>query len=455
MANAAQNIIQPNYIKEGTLNKLTSQSIYLVYITIVGFIFVDLPLEQYFGTIARCPNLITAPFIFIYLQANLKQIVPVKLAKYYFNYSIISTVASLLMLFITVAFVTQGSWYVYAEFMPVKLVKAAAYNFVNALTIYNLYVLFKFITLEQLYKVLFYCLAFLTIYGLVEMFIDYPIPGIHGTIVTDDNKRLQLTTPEPVTATIVYSIFLSLVLYLRSYLKKVVFFTIVLAIVGLFLLLAIGSKGGVIFLVLSILLSIRKKLNFKVVILALITIVPIVYVIFETIVPMLLVDIEGFTSFSTRTSTWLAAFAGLIYYPIGQGFGTYLVYYPPLMIPTCKWFSSVIGIPLNTSEMEYYIQIGKYLGAKSGVPNEVMFNGIPALVYLYLICKYHVQRLKQLPKRTINILFSFIYYFIFFEFLFIVTLETTYYIFLPILLIDRLLNEYPLDSKVKIIETEN
>jgi len=52
-------------------------------------------------------------------------------------------------------------------------------------------------------------------------------------------------------------------------------------------------------------------------------------------------------------------------------------------------------------------------------------------------------------------LFSFIYYFIFFEFLFIVTLETTYYIFLPILLIDRLLNEYPLDSKVKIIETEN
>jgi hypothetical protein len=93
------------------------------------------------------------------------------------------------------------------------------------------------------------------------------------------------------------------------------------------------------------------------------------------------------------------------------------------MIPTCKWFSSVIGIPLNTSEMEYYIQIGKYLGAKSGVPNEVMFNGIPALVYLYLICKYHVQRLKQLPKRTINILFSFIYYFIFFEFLFIVTLR--------------------------------
>jgi hypothetical protein len=157
------------------------------------------------------------------LQANLKQIVPVKLAKYYFNYSIISTVASLLMLFITVAFVTQGSWYVYAEFMPVKLVKAAAYNFVNALTIYNLYVLFKFITLEQLYKVLFYCLAFLTIYGLVEMFIDYPIPGIHGTIVTDDNKRLQLTTPEPVTATIVYSIFLSLVLYLRSYLKRLFF----------------------------------------------------------------------------------------------------------------------------------------------------------------------------------------------------------------------------------------
>lgn len=413
----------------------------LLFITIFGFLFTDLATEQIFGTIARCPNLFTAPIIFLIIQFHTKKIQPVKLASFMLQYSIISTFTALVMLIITVIFVTRGGWYVYNEFFPVKLVKAASYNLLNAFTIYNLYVLSRHVTVKQLYKVVSVCLIILTVYGFVEIAIPYPIPGIHGTIVFADDKRLQLTTAEPVTATILYATFLSVVLYLRTYLKKASKITFLYVLAGLSLLLLIGSKGGVIFLVIAIVLSLRNRINFKIIIGAVLLIIPIIYVIINTIVPMLVVDIEEFTSFSTRATTWLAAIGGLIKYPLGEGYGTYLTYFPPLLIPTCNWLSGVIGISLNTSEMDYYIQVGKYMGAKSGIPNEIMFNGVTTLIYLYIICRYYVIRFKQLPINSANIFFSFLYYFLFLEFLFVVTFETTYYIFIPIVVIDRVLEE--------------
>ena len=419
--------------------KLKHNAPLLTAIMLMGFLFVDLPSEQLMGTIARCPNLLFAPIIFLYIHSCTKQFVTVKLAKYVFNYAVISTITAILMLCITVAFVTYGGWYVYTEFMPVKLVKAATYNFLNALTIYNLYILVRFVSIENLYKILYGCTLFLTVYGFVELIVPYPIPGIHGTLVYTDEKRLQLTTAEPVTATIVYATYLSATLYLRIYLHKQNLVSAILGAVGMLLLLLIGSKGGVIFLVVAVLLAIRKKISVKVLLLGTAATVPAIYLIVNNIVPMLLVDIEQFTSFSTRATTWVVAFEGLLYYPVGQGFGTYLVYFPSMMIPTCKWLSSLIGIPLNTAEMDNYIHIGKYLGAKSGIPNEVMFNGFTAIVYIYLICKYQVKKFKQLPNHAANLLFSFIFYFLFLEFLFIVTFETMYFIFLPIVVIDRIL----------------
>jgi hypothetical protein len=295
------------------------------------------------------------------------------------------------------------------------------------------------LSIEKLYKVLNTCFWFLTIYGFVEMVIPYPIPGIHATMPPLDIKRLQLTNSEPVTATIIYATFLALVLYLRMYLKRSKAVTTFLLVTGIVLLLCIQSKGGVIVLVIAIILSLRKKINFKIFIAGLLLLVPIVYFIVTVVVVQILIDIDNFTSFSTRVTTFFAPFISLWKYPIGEGYGTYKYYFAQLLIPLCNQISQLLNLPLHTGELDESVLTGKYLGPKSGIASEVMFNGIIAIVFIYKFCKYNIQQFKKILFPQGYYFLSFIFYFLFLEFFLLVTFETMYFIFLPIIVIDRIL----------------
>lgn len=414
---------------------------FLLFVNVFGLLFTDMPLEAFIGTIGRCPILFIAPFTFAYIQLYYKKIQHVKPAVIIYQYAIISTVAAIVMVFFTLIFATYGNIYIYGEFIPLKLIKAASYNFINALAIYNFYILARHISIENVYKILNICFVFLTIYGIVEMYIPFPIPGIHSTLPPEDIKRLQLTTAEPVSATIIYATFLALILYLRVYLNKSSIVSALLLIIGVSLLLIIQSKGGVIVLVIAIILSLRKKINFKIFIIGLLLLIPIVYYIINIILVQILIDIDNFTSFSTRITTFFAPFFGLIKYPIGQGYGTYKLYFSQLLIPLCNDLSLLLDIPLNTEEMDESILTGKYLGPKSGIASEVMFNGFLAIIFIFKYCNYNVQQFKKLVFPRGYYFMSFIFYFLFLEFLLLVTFETMYFIFIPIVVVDRILLE--------------
>jgi hypothetical protein len=413
----------------------------LLFINLFGLLFTDLPLEAFIGTIGRCPMLFVAPLTFFYIQSHYATLQTVKPAKIIYQYAVVSTIAAVVMVFITLIFYTYGNLYIYGEFIPVKLIKAASYNFINAIVIYNLYVLSWHVSVETIYKILNICFWFLTLYGIVEMFIPFPIPGIHATLPQEDIKRLQLTTAEPVTATIIYATFLALILYLRIYLNKRKVISALIFLTGIVMLLIIQSKGGVILLVVAIIITLRKKINFKIFIIGLLLLIPIIYYIINIILVQILIDIDNFTSFSTRVTTFFAPFIALFKYPIGQGYGTYKFYFSQLLIPLCNNLSQLLNIPLNTEEMDESILTGKYLGPKSGMASEVMFNGVIAIIFIYKFCKYNVQQFKKIILPEGYYFMSFIFYFLFLEFLFLVTFETMYFIFLPIMVIDTILNE--------------
>ena len=108
----------------------------LFFISVFTLLFQDLPLASIFGSIAKCPNLFFAPLVFFYLVVKYKKFEFFEISKYYGLYSLITIITSLIMLIITVVFFTDGNFYIYSEFFPVKFLKAGFYNFLYFLTIF-------------------------------------------------------------------------------------------------------------------------------------------------------------------------------------------------------------------------------------------------------------------------------------------------------------------------------
>ncbi|HVX49088.1 MAG TPA: hypothetical protein VHB48_02990, partial [Chitinophagaceae bacterium] len=168
--------------------------------------------------------------------------------------------------------------------------------------------------------------------------------------------------------------------------------------------------------------------------------VPLTIIIIKKVLPMLVTDIADFTSFSTRITTIVAMVKSIFLYPFGEGYGTYLLYFPPLLLPTNAQIVHIIGFPLQPGELIDMVNTGKNLPAKSGVGNEIIYNGITAIIFLVLICRYYVKNVRLIPIKSARLIFSFLGLLLLTIFTFNTILETAYFYLLPLVIVPKLVN---------------
>lgn len=413
---------------------------FLFVLTIVPVIFQDLPLENYFGTIARCPVIFIAPTIFCLLLIQEQKFSLNSVPKYYLIYYGVTVITSILMMFFTVLFITNGTWTVYSEFFPLKLFKASIYSLVFFLFAYNGYNLIQKVSIQFVLNVLQTTLICLLIYGFIEFFVSYPIEFIHNNFIEEWKTRLMLTGSEPSSTMLMFSCVAYTTIGLRVYLKKSIVFTILLSILCLIILLGIGSKGGIVFIVVSLLWVLRKNFSFKTLLIVSLLSVPFIYYFIYSIIPQLVTDIESFASFSTRTTTMLVAIKSLFMFPLGQGYGTYLAYFPKMLLPMNNFLANTLNLPLLTFEIDDMLSTGKYLGVKSGILQEVLYNGFIAIAFFYYLFKNYFRQVSLLNKKNTKIIFLFIGVFCLIELLFTAEELTSYYYLLPFILLSKMTN---------------
>ncbi len=329
----------------------------LFFFLTFSIIMQDLILQNYFGTIARSPIVFISPALFVFLLVYQKKVFFSRLVKYYFNYAAITIISSLLIMLVTIFFVTNGNMNVYSEFFPVKLLKTSYYNLTYFFTIYNLFILCQCMSVNTICRVLEVFVYFMVVYGLLQLFFGLRIPFINTT--TSDVTRISLTASEPSNAAPMFLTIAATALGLRFYLKRNILISYIHIILIFVMLVLIGSKGILLLLPLAIIIAVRKALTFKVVFVALLVMIPLIFVIIHNVIPLMVKDISDFNSFSTRITCLVAACKSLFLYPLGEGYGTYLVYYPPMLLPTNNEIVHIIGLPLLNIELTDMVQTGK------------------------------------------------------------------------------------------------
>jgi hypothetical protein len=419
----------------------------VLFATIAFFaILQDLPTGNSLGTIARCPVFFAAPIFFLLLIVKHRSFKLHIVSKYFLYYIVITILTSLLMLIITTIFFSDGNMNQYGEFFPIKLVKAAQYNFLFFLFTYVIYNLVDELDLEFILKIFQSIFIFMVVYGCVETVIDYPLAFLHGNLIEEWKTRLYLTGPEPSTTMLIFSCIVFSTLIIRIYLRKKTAFTIIFALVSLVMLLGIGSKSGLAFLVISLLWVLRKNFSFKFLILAVFISIPIVVFIVNFVIPSLIIDVEEFASLSTRSTTMCVAIQSLFVFPLGQGYGTYIIHFPKMLLPMHKIIVDVTGLPLLDFEMRDMIITGRFLGVKSGILQEVLYNGIIAIVFFYFLFKNYFKQTKKIVNINLKMIFVFAGFFCLVELLFTSEYMTAYYFLFPFVILYKINRDVRLKS---------
>jgi hypothetical protein len=355
--------------------------------------------------------------------------------------------ASVLILLFTVLFVSDGLPYMYGENALIKLVKSCSYNLIIFIFSYVIFFLSDRVSINYISSILHYCFYFLLSYAALEYFNIYKFPFLHTAYegVFYGLNRVQLTTPEPSIAAPLFSTICMLVIILRTHLKKGLSGTVIISLLSILVFLAIASRGAFI-ITLSLVWAIRRHLTIKTIILAIVICIPLIMYLSATIIPALAKDIDEFNSVSTRLTTACAAAYGLLFYPLGEGYGTYLFYFPRLVFPVFNWIVQLTGIPFLSWEIDYMVTTGKTLIPKCGVMSEIMYNGIIAIAFIVFIFKYLSRLASRILSPRLKILWTLIMSYLFFSFLISVSIETSYFFVLPIVILLRILHD---ESSVK------
>jgi hypothetical protein len=133
----------------------------------------------------------------------------------------------------------------------------------------------------------------------------------------------------------------------------------------------IGSKSSLVLIMFGGLLVFYFNMTLIQKLKSLFALIPIagivIYTIIHTVLPALMVDIQNFTSVSTRLITSLWAVCSLFYYPLGEGYGTYTAWFVHPLEAAISIGNNLAPFSLNLSEINDMIDTGNYLSAKSGI----------------------------------------------------------------------------------------
>lgn len=410
--------------------------IFLVLIY-VGMIFIDLSLSLIFGSIALSPMFLIAPVLFIIILIKNR-------FKYFRNYeSDLFLFYFLSSFFVSIIlaiyyFLTNDTLYTpYNQFIPIKLVNASIYNLIYFFTYYVLLDIFLKKDTKYISRSFLIALIVLIAIGTIEFINKDLLDLFHNIQVEYD--RLRLTTAEPSRAFVVIIIFAFLTISVQE--NKVV--KVIIFIIAIIFSMFIASKGGLIFLFISIGLIYLFETTIKQKILFLIILLPIVilsiYIFINILLPAILIDIERFSSISTRSITSFWAILSLLYFPFGEGYGTYMCYFKDILNISIKVVSYILPFPLSLVEIDDMVDTGINVGVKSGILFQIVQNGFLAVIFFYLLFKkaYLNISLLNISFFDKNIL-KFIIIFDLLSILFTANIEVLYVYILPIVYINAL-----------------
>lgn len=389
----------------------------LFLLIVAGMIFTDLPIGKY--TVMHSPMFIIAPIILIIILILNKLKISFHKAtilKNYFFYLLVAFLSSVIM--VSLAIIKNGSAVVYDNNIIIKFFESSfSLTLLHFIVFYLLVICFFKIDGDKINKVFFIIAIFLILCGFLELFYPEALYFIH--IDKYEYNRLRITSAESSQAVLNFSIFI--LMYLigeTSNIKK-----LIVLLLSFFIFIKIGSKGAFISLFFAFVIAIL--LNSKNLKIALILLIPFLIAMFQVVkfvIPAIVQDINNFTSFSTRLTAIMSIFYILIFYPIGTGHGSYLYFFPGILISsyniTNSIFKTIFNVNLNFNEINEIVTTGINIGAKATVPQFVMYSGWFGLLFLFAIFYTSFKYLKYLKEKEIIkdfILFRFMLLFLMFQ----------------------------------------
>jgi hypothetical protein len=419
-------------------NKIKNQLLYLFIFSLlnVGMIFTDLPIYE--RTVTHSLMIFLAPviFVFILVVKNFK-ILLTKNLKLFVLYMIVSFVSSLVLLYYLI--LTGGELYAYNKNLLIKHFEAFISLFLLHFIVYFLLILVCYNLSPNLLKnLVFLSFIFLTLVGFIEYFDPEKLNILHAT--PKNYERLRLFTAEPSHAVLLYLIFSLLSLFLAEN----AFLKIFILILSGIIFVLINSKGGFITILLASIILFSKNIKKIKYAVFLLLILPIAFYLFlKFAFPLLYIDINKGTSFSTRFSGLISVVLILVSYPLGLGYGSYLSYYPQILDRSYEianaLFTDLFGISLSYAEISDIISTGENIGAKAGIPQAVMLSGWIGVIFWLMIFRNSLMYIKKLNINTSRkIILEFLVLGMFIQLLIGSEYTLLYVIWLPISLIEAM-----------------
>ncbi|XID93089.1 hypothetical protein ACF3MZ_00685 [Paenibacillaceae bacterium WGS1546] len=416
-----------------------NQLLWALYLGILLLLTVyqDFPLVNLIGEIGRSPIVLLLP---LFLICEVAMLAKHKRVMHGSKLQLYLLAFILYLSFVSIAYVLvqflQGSYSFGQENLLGKAIKVLIYFVLILLYIRHMQLLFSKIGSRRvLYACFLAVVALLAVIMILELAsIPYALASLHSG--SHPYWRVRLLTSESSTTGTIVVVYSAILVYLTRYLNgaaKVLSIAFISAFF-LFYLFVTGSKGFLIVILLTIVvtmlkfLDFRKKRNFLLLMAAAAAMYGFLSYFSAGVLGSLSNDIENYTSSYTRMGTILIALATVAHHPLGVGTGAYLTYFNQYVDGAIglmsRFYYDVFGIgQINAGELLMYTDTDRNLGVKSGFFQWVMFGGIAAVVFFYALVRSLLAKVK-----TSSILFP-AFIFVLLSLLF-VALEIKYEIWL-------------------------
>lgn len=382
-------------------------ALYLVFLLLLT-VYQDFPLVNVIGEIGRSPIVLLLPLFVVCEAAMLAKHKRVmhgsKLQRYLLFFIVYLS-------FISVAYVLaqflQGSYSFGQENLLGKAIKVLIYFVLILLYVRHMQLLFAKIGSRRVLCVCFFAVvALLAAIMIVELAsIPNALASLHAG--SQPYWRVRLLTSESSTTGTIVVVYSAILVYLTRDLSgpaKALSMAFVAAFF-LFYLFVTGSKGFLIVALLTIVvtmakfLDFRKKRNFLLLLGAAGAMYLFVSHFSAGVLGSLSNDIENYTSSYTRMGTILIALATVAHHPLGVGTGAYLMYFDQYVDEAIgvmsRFYYDTFGIgQINAGELLQYSGTDRNVGVKSGFFQWVMFGGIAAVVFFYLLAASLLRKAK-------------------------------------------------------------
>ncbi|HCE3404576.1 TPA: hypothetical protein NG605_001433 [Vibrio parahaemolyticus] len=402
-------------------------------LSIITSVVTNLPLQQVFGTLGSSVVFIISSAVFVILFGLKRDVVfESKLVRYTWYYYLFSFFTSLMIL--SYQGLVHGN--IYSPYGGVLLTKhfaASTYNLVYCFYITSMCCLISFVSQKKQYYIYAFVYFFLVIVGILQYIKLYDFNVFHNNIV--EYSRIRLLSPEPSMASLTFNVLGLVVLSLSK--SRI---TILLVIISLlFINIIIASKVALLLLFVSFsLVAVFSTENFRVKAFAfsfIIVLSPFIFIFLSDVaLPSLTRDIESFTSFATRGVTTIWAFLSLFYYPFGEGYGTFQIFAPEMVELSSSVFKFISPYYLNYNELNNMISNGENLSVKSGILNQIVYSGLSAAIFYFIIFKLSFSSIEVMDERYNKYVFKSLMIYVLISILFFVNTEVMYISMLPLII---------------------